>query len=46
MGQPGVFFALLILSDPLRSRRLCVLVFNAEVAEATEFRREFEFGAL
>jgi hypothetical protein len=45
-GQPGMFFALFILSDPLRSRRLCVLFFNAEAAETTEFRREFEFGAL
>ena len=45
-GQPGMFFALFILSDPQRSRRLCVLFFNAEAAETTEFRREFEFGAL
>ena len=45
VGQPGVFFALFILSEPLRSRRLCVLFFNAEAAEATEFLREFEFRA-
>ena len=40
-----MFFALFILSDPPRSQRLCVLFFNAEAAEAGEFRREFEFGA-
>jgi hypothetical protein len=42
VGQPGVFFALFILGESLRSWRLCVLFFNAE---AGEFRREFEFGA-
>jgi len=39
-----VFFALIILCESLSSRRLCVLFFNAEAAEAGEFRREFEFG--
>ena len=34
-----------ILSESLRSRRLCVLFFNAESAEGTEVRREFQFGA-
>jgi hypothetical protein len=35
------FLVLLILSESLRSRRLCVWFFNAEAAESSELRREF-----
>ena len=35
---------LFILSESLRSRRLCVWFFNAEPAEVAELRREFRFA--
>ena len=36
--------SLFVLSESLRSRRLCVWFFNAEPAEVAELRREFRFA--